>query len=321
MATETPPEAWWKTAFRRNWPWLVLASLLIPAIWHVVDFDEDVDPEFPGVERPTFSRVPASAYRLAEPGDTLDRIELYMAAAGVVLAAGGLAAGRDRGLWPAGLAIALAGLWYSATPGPAVDGWYGLGWRTIYDASAALLVALRTARRGDRAGRGRGGVPRPTAEWHGYLASADDPRPGRPCQGWVWPALDRRAHPGGRTAVRDPGRRARRLLAALGDDRGTLSLRPRPPDRAGPAPEIAIAPMGPGPPGPPRLDRPGGVRDRRDLVSPAAGTTQGGRARRDLPQRDADATGPGGRPGTPALPDDHQPLPRGDRPAQPDPGG
>jgi hypothetical protein len=140
MATDTSPRAWWKTVFRRQWPWLVLASLLVPAVWHVVDFEEDIDPEFPEVERPTFSRVPPSAYRLAEPGDTLDRIELYMAAAGVVLAAGGLAAGRERGSWPAGLAIALAALWYSATPGPAVDGWYGLGWRTMFDARAPIAL-------------------------------------------------------------------------------------------------------------------------------------------------------------------------------------
>jgi hypothetical protein len=140
MTTEPSMSAWWKTMFRRSWPWLVLASLLIPAVWHVVDFEEDIDVEFPKVERPTFSRLPPSAYRLAEPGDTLDRIELYLSAAGVLMAAGGLAAGRDRGLWPSGLAIALAGLWYSATPGPAVDGWYGLGWRTIFDRGAPVVL-------------------------------------------------------------------------------------------------------------------------------------------------------------------------------------
>ena len=125
---------------RRHWPWLVLASILIPAVWHVLDFDEDIDPEFPRVERPAFSPLPPSAYRLAEPGDTLDRVMLYLSAAGVVMALGGLAARRERGCWPAGLAIALAGLWYSATPGPTVDGWYGLGWRTIFDGSAPVDV-------------------------------------------------------------------------------------------------------------------------------------------------------------------------------------
>ncbi len=125
---------------RQPWPWLVLALTVIPAVWHVLDFDEDIDPEFPQVERPWFSVAPPAAYRLAEPGDTLDRIELYFAAASVILAAGGLAAARGRGCWPAAMAIGLAGLWYGATPGPTVDGWHGLGWRTILDDSAPIGV-------------------------------------------------------------------------------------------------------------------------------------------------------------------------------------
>ncbi|MFI5461385.1 MAG: protein tyrosine phosphatase [Isosphaerales bacterium] len=125
---------------RRHWPWLVLALMAIPAVWHVLDFDEDVDTEFPAVVRPTFSRVPPSAYRLAEPGDTLDRIMIYMSAASVVLATAGLFLHRGAGLWHAGLALSLACLWYSATPGPAVDGWYGLGWRSIFDPRAPLDV-------------------------------------------------------------------------------------------------------------------------------------------------------------------------------------
>ncbi|HZW31010.1 MAG TPA: protein tyrosine phosphatase, partial [Isosphaeraceae bacterium] len=141
------PRAWWKTRLRRFWPWLVLVLAVIPAVWHVVDFEEDVDPEFPKVERPTFSAVPPSAYRLAEPGDTLDRVELYLASASLMLAAGGLVLGRGGGLWPAAMALALAGYWYSATPGPTVDGWHGLGWRTIADAGAppALRAALLAA--------------------------------------------------------------------------------------------------------------------------------------------------------------------------------
>ena len=114
------------------WPWLVLALMVVPAVWHVLDFDEDIDPEFPKSSGPAFSAVPPAAYRLAEPGDTLDRVEIYLSAAGVMVAAGGLAAGREdavsgrrrwRSAWPA--------FWYSATPGPTVDGWHGLGWRTI----------------------------------------------------------------------------------------------------------------------------------------------------------------------------------------------
>jgi hypothetical protein len=121
----------------------VLSTLLVPAVWHVLDFDEDIDPEFPTVERPAFSVYAPAAYRLAEPGDTLDRIELYLSAAGVILAASGLAAGRGRGYWSGTLAIALAGLWYAATPGPAIDGWHGWGWRAILDPRAPL--ALRAA--------------------------------------------------------------------------------------------------------------------------------------------------------------------------------
>ena len=55
MNTGGWPRAWWKTSLRRLWPWLVLVLAVIPAVWHVVDFEEDVDPEFPQVVRPTFS--------------------------------------------------------------------------------------------------------------------------------------------------------------------------------------------------------------------------------------------------------------------------
>jgi protein tyrosine phosphatase (PTP) superfamily phosphohydrolase (DUF442 family) len=131
---------------RRQWPWLVLVgAVLIPAVWHDLDFDEDIDPEFPKVERPAFSAWPPMSYRLAEPGDTLDRVQLYLSAAAVVMAVGGLAARRERGYWPAGLAIALAALWYGATPGPTVDGWHGLGWRTMFDARAPLPLRAALA--------------------------------------------------------------------------------------------------------------------------------------------------------------------------------
>ncbi len=98
-----------RLVLRRFWPWLVLGLTVIPAVWHVVDFDEDVDVEFPAVVRPTFSRVPPAAYRLAEPGDTLDRIMIYFSAAGLVLSAIGLVFGRGRGLWPAALALSCGG--------------------------------------------------------------------------------------------------------------------------------------------------------------------------------------------------------------------
>jgi protein tyrosine phosphatase (PTP) superfamily phosphohydrolase (DUF442 family) len=141
MSMDAAPRGMWAgLRLRRRWPWLVLALMVIPAVWHVLDFDEDIDPEFPTVERPTFSVVPPAAYRLAEPGDTLDRVEIYLAAASVMLAAGGVIVSRGRGFWPASLAIGLAGFWYSATPGPTVDGWHGLGWRTIADPHASFLL-------------------------------------------------------------------------------------------------------------------------------------------------------------------------------------
>src|SRR5262249_4651913 len=125
---------------RRFWPWVLLAVSVIPAVWHVVDFEEDLDVEFPQVIRPTFSRVPPSAYRLAEPGDTLDRIMIYFSAAGLVLSGTGLVLSRGGGLWPAAVCVSAGGLWYSGTPGPTFDGWYGLGWRTIADATAPIGV-------------------------------------------------------------------------------------------------------------------------------------------------------------------------------------
>ena len=51
-------------------------------------------PSSPTVIRPAFSRVPPAAYRLAEPGDTLDRIMIYLSAAGVVLSGAGLVCSR-----------------------------------------------------------------------------------------------------------------------------------------------------------------------------------------------------------------------------------
>ncbi len=145
MGTEDGMNA--RRLLRRFWPWLVLLLTLIPAVWHVVDFDEDLDVEFPNVIRPTFSRVPAAAYRLAEPGDTLDRIMIYFSAAGLVMAASGLALSRGGGCWPAAIALAAGALWYSGTPGPTFDGWYGLGWRSIAnpDAPAAVRAGLLAA--------------------------------------------------------------------------------------------------------------------------------------------------------------------------------
>src|SRR5207249_334544 len=121
----------------RGWPWGVLALVASVAVWHAVAFPDDVDEEFPRVVRPTFSRRPPAAYRLAEPGDTIDRVALYAAAAGVVLAATGLVrartTGRRGGLWVSALGLTLGAMWQAATPGPACDGWHGLGWRALAD--------------------------------------------------------------------------------------------------------------------------------------------------------------------------------------------
>lgn len=125
------------------WHWIVLGALLVPAIWHVVDFPDDRDPEFPRVARPTFSRRPPPAYRLAEPGDTLDRVAVYLAAGSIALACAGLNSRRgDSGpdLWPVAVILGLALGWHAATPGPCFDGWHGLGWRAIFDPSAPVLL-------------------------------------------------------------------------------------------------------------------------------------------------------------------------------------
>jgi Tyrosine phosphatase family len=127
------------------WPWLVLAMTTLPAIWYVLDFESDVDPEFPRVVRPTFSAYPAPAYRFAEPGDTIDHIAVYVASAAIVLCAWGLLASARKRPWVAALALSLAGFWHAATPGPLLDGWYGLGWRSLFNTAAPQTVRLALA--------------------------------------------------------------------------------------------------------------------------------------------------------------------------------
>jgi len=102
----------------RIWPWLVLALATLPAVWYVVDFESDIDPEFPRVVRPTFNTYPAPAYRFAEPGDTIDHIAVYVAAAAIVLSGWGLFRGLRKRPWLAAMALSLAGFWHAATPGP-----------------------------------------------------------------------------------------------------------------------------------------------------------------------------------------------------------
>ena len=133
-----------KRRWREWWHWAAMALLAGVAVWHYLDWADAVDLDFPMVVRPHFSPHPPAAYRLSEPGDTLDRIGLYLAAAALAtsLAAMARVAARRRAggadswaLWPAAAAGAAAGVWHSATPGPAFDGWHGLGWRAILDPS------------------------------------------------------------------------------------------------------------------------------------------------------------------------------------------
>jgi hypothetical protein len=133
----------WKRIGRVAMPWLVLSAVAGVAVWHVFDFSEATDTEFPKVVRPFFSPRPPAAYRLAEPGDTLDRIGLYVSACVSAIALVAVAlrlrskAQESRlGLWPTALVLALAATWHASTPGPTFDGWHGWGWRTIFDNSA-----------------------------------------------------------------------------------------------------------------------------------------------------------------------------------------
>lgn len=135
-----------------RWPWIVLALLTVPAVWHVVDFESDTDPEYPLVVRPTLSAYPPAAYRLSEPGDTIDRIGLYLAGIATALSVGGCVLARRRGepanLWPAATAASLAAFWHMSTPGPTFDNWHGLGWRAILDPEAPTTLRLALAAAG-----------------------------------------------------------------------------------------------------------------------------------------------------------------------------
>ena len=123
-------------------PWLVLALATLPAIWYVLDFESDIDPEFPRVVRPTFNAYPAPAYRFAEAGDTIDHVAVYIASAAIVLSGWGLIGSPRKRLWLAAMALSLAGFWHAATPGPLLDGWHGLGWRTMFNPEAPGTIRL-----------------------------------------------------------------------------------------------------------------------------------------------------------------------------------
>ncbi|QDV36465.1 protein-tyrosine phosphatase family protein [Tautonia plasticadhaerens] len=142
-APESPGPA---RSLRDRWPWTVLAVALVPAIWHAVAFPGGPDGEFPGVARPTFSPAPPAAYRLAEPGDTLDRVGLYLCAASLAVAGYGVvrrkASGKAGVLWISALGLEIAGFWYAANPWPTFDGWHGLGWRVVADSEAPMGLRI-----------------------------------------------------------------------------------------------------------------------------------------------------------------------------------
>ena len=142
-SNETSPR---RRGWLRHWPWLLLVLTAAPAFWHAFAFPDDVDVEFPTVLRPTFSPHPPPAYRLAEPGDTIDRVAIYVSSLAVVLSLTGLRVGRDRKRpWLAALALSLAAFWYAANPWPTFDGWHGLAWRTIFDSGSPPVQRLALA--------------------------------------------------------------------------------------------------------------------------------------------------------------------------------
>ncbi len=139
-----------RSFLRESWPWFLLLIPLGIAVWHLLYFPDGIDGEFPGVKRPTFSRYPPPAYRLAEPGDTIDRVSLYLGAVAMGLSLIGIirsALLRDRQAilgWIAGLLMLSVITWHFTNPWPTFDGWHGWGWRVVLlnEAPTRLRVIL-----------------------------------------------------------------------------------------------------------------------------------------------------------------------------------
>ena len=126
-------------------PWLVLALATLPAIWYVLDFESDIDPEFPRCHPPHVQYVsgPGLPVRRGGRHDRPHRgVHRLRGDRAFCMGAIGQPAKR---LWIAAMAVSLAGFWHAATPGPLLDGWYGLGWRTLYNPDAALAIRLTLA--------------------------------------------------------------------------------------------------------------------------------------------------------------------------------
>ncbi|MGE3818839.1 MAG: protein tyrosine phosphatase [Isosphaeraceae bacterium] len=127
-----------------DWPWLLLLGLGITAGGYLLVGENDLDGEFPSVIRPTFSAYPPAAYRLAEPGDTLDRVGVYLAAgAAVVGAVAALRGGRANARrWLGLVAVSLGAFWYSANPSPTFDGWHGWNFDALANPEAPRSLRL-----------------------------------------------------------------------------------------------------------------------------------------------------------------------------------
>jgi len=119
------------------------------AVWHALDFSNEFDTEFPGLARDNYSRYAPFAYRLAEPGDTLDLTTLYLSTAGLVLSAAivwrtrqtprtALAKAAGRLLF----GLCLAGFWVGSAPDPTPDGWHGLAWQAIFRVSTPVATRV-----------------------------------------------------------------------------------------------------------------------------------------------------------------------------------
>lgn len=114
-----------RSIVRTAWPWLVVAGLATLAVFLLFsNIKEEVDTEFPHVDRFAFSAYSPAVYRLAEPGDTLDRVGLYLSALGIVVAGRGGWLTRSP-LWVAALGMLVGMAWIASTPWPTFDGWPG----------------------------------------------------------------------------------------------------------------------------------------------------------------------------------------------------
>ena len=49
------------------WPWLVLALAMVPAIWYVLDYESDIDPDFPASSARPLTRIHRRRIALPNP--------------------------------------------------------------------------------------------------------------------------------------------------------------------------------------------------------------------------------------------------------------